>query len=89
MIFEIHVGNVSGFFNNGKYTPCITADFLVPSSVFSKRPKERERYYLFPGQGGRNFRRKQWFILGWTVVAALILGLGLSLVIWWLSRPMH
>jgi hypothetical protein len=57
--------------------------------VFGKRPKERERYYLFPGQGGRNFRRKQLFILGWASAAALIFGLLLALLIWWFSRPLH
>jgi Na+-driven multidrug efflux pump len=40
-------------------------------------------------QGGRNFRRKQWRILGGTVAAALIFGLLLALLIWWFSRPMH
>jgi hypothetical protein len=57
--------------------------------VFNKKPKERERYYLLPGQGGRNFRRKQTFILGWTVVVALLFGGIVAFLIWWFSRPMH
>jgi hypothetical protein len=57
--------------------------------VFGKRSKERERYYLLPGQGGRNFRRKQWRILGGTIAAALIFGLLLAVLIWWFSRPLH
>jgi len=57
--------------------------------VFSKRPKERERYYLLPGQGGRNFRRKQLFILGWTAAAALVFGVLVAVLIWWFSRPLN
>jgi hypothetical protein len=57
--------------------------------VFGKRSKERERYYLLPGQGGRNYRRKQWRILGGTVAVALMFGLLLALLIWWFSRPLH
>jgi hypothetical protein len=55
--------------------------------VSSKSSKERERYYLFPGQGGRNYRRKQWRILGWCAAAALVFGALLALVIWWFSGP--
>ena len=38
----------------------------------SKTSKERERYYLLPGQGGHAYRRKQKFILKWVVLAALV-----------------
>jgi hypothetical protein len=54
-----------------------------------KKPKERERFYLLPGQGGRSFRKKQMLILGWSTAAALIFGSILAAVIWWFSRPMH
>ena len=37
----------------------------------SKPSKERERFYLLPGQGGHAYRRKQRFILKWSVLAAL------------------
>jgi len=57
--------------------------------VFGKRSKERERYYLLPGQGGRNYRRKQRLILGWSSAAALVFGVLLALLIWWFSRPKH
>ena len=43
----------------------------------SKRRKNlrqnRERYYLLPGQGGRAYRRKQIYILKWSVAAGLFL----------------
>jgi hypothetical protein len=57
--------------------------------VFGRKPKERERFYLLPGQGGRNFRRKRNFILGWTAAAALVFGGLVGVLIWWFSRPMH
>jgi hypothetical protein len=57
--------------------------------VFNRKPKERERFYLLPGQGGRNFRRKRNFILGWTAVVALFFGGVAGIFIWWFSRPLH
>lgn len=33
--------------------------------------KERQRFYLLPGMGGRNLRRKRNKILGWSIVAGL------------------
>jgi hypothetical protein len=63
--------------------------FLVERSVFGKRSKERERYYLLPGQGGKSYRRKQMFILKWTAAAALVFGLLAAGLIWWFSNPLH
>jgi len=36
------------------------------------RDKERDRFYLLPGMGGRAFRRKQRLILAWAIAAGLI-----------------
>jgi hypothetical protein len=52
-----------------------------------KKDKPRERFYLLPGQGGRNYYRKQRVILTWAVLVALICGGLLAVVMWWLSRP--
>ncbi len=41
------------------------------------RPKERERYYLLAGMGGRAARRKHKWMLQW----AIITGLGASAVL--------
>lgn len=35
------------------------------------KDKERERYYLLPGQGGRSARRKHRRILLWSIVFGL------------------
>jgi hypothetical protein len=53
---------------------------------FGKKDKSRERFYLLPGQGGRNFRRKQRLIMRWTIATALIFGALLAAVMWWLGR---
>jgi hypothetical protein len=34
-------------------------------------PKERERYYLLPGMGGKAWHRKQRMMLQWSIAAGL------------------
>ena len=53
--------------------------------INSKKP--RERFYLLPGQGGRNFHRKQQRIMRWTILVAVVFGLILAMVMWRLGRP--
>jgi hypothetical protein len=55
----------------------------------SKPGKERERYYLLPGQGGHAYRRKQKFILKWTVLAALGVSAGLAAALYWMNHSRH
>ena len=52
-----------------------------------KSKKPRERFYLLPGQGGRNYYRKQKVIMRWTVAVSLVFAISLGAVMWWLSRP--
>ncbi len=51
------------------------------------RDKEKERYYLLPGMGGRLYRKKQRVIIKWSVIAALVVSVILGAVMYWLSRP--
>ena len=53
----------------------------------NKKKKPRERYYLLPGQGGRNYHRKQLRLIAWAVLVALIFGAVLAALMWWQSRP--
>jgi hypothetical protein len=55
----------------------------------SRRDKEKEksRFYLLPGQGGRAHRRKQLFILTWSTVVALIVAGILAALMFWMDRP--
>jgi hypothetical protein len=54
---------------------------------FRKKSKPRERFYLLPGQGGKNFHRKQRLILFWSVAVSLVCGAVLAGLMWWLSKP--
>jgi hypothetical protein len=48
--------------------------------MFFKRRNKHERYYLFPGMGGKSFRRKQRMFFIWSVVFALVAAGILALV---------
>ncbi len=52
-----------------------------------KRNKATERFYLLPGQGGAAFRRKQKFILAWSIVVGLVLAGLLGAVMYFLNKP--
>ena len=61
-----------------------------PAPVFFlKKDKPRERFYLLPGQGGKNYHRKQQLFRRWAILVALIFGTLMSAVMWWLARPKH
>ncbi len=49
------------------------------------RNKERERFYLLPGMGGRALRRKQRVILRWSIVAGVFTSALLGCILYWLS----
>jgi hypothetical protein len=53
---------------------------------FNKKSKSQHRFYLLPGQGGKNFYRKQKIIMAWTIVVALMFGGILAAVMWWVSK---
>jgi hypothetical protein len=42
------------------------------------RDKEKDRFYLLPGQGGKAARRKQRFILLWSIVFGLLVSAGFA-----------
>ena len=50
------------------------------------KDKERKRFYLFPGQGGRAYRRKQKFIFKCAVAAAILVSLILGGIIYLLNH---
>ena len=52
---------------------------------FSKN-KERERYYLLPGMGGRALRRKQRTMLIWSVIAGTLTSAIVGFLIYLLSK---
>jgi hypothetical protein len=50
------------------------------------KAKERDRYYLLPGMGGRAARRKRRMILQWSIIAGLLASLILAGVLYLMSR---
>lgn len=47
---------------------------------------DQKRFYLLPGQGGRPYRKKQKFILAWSLVAALVVASVLVAAMIWMNR---
>jgi len=52
---------------------------------FSNAKKERERYYLLPGQGGPAARRKHRRFLTWSIVACLVFSALMALAMYLLD----
>ena len=50
------------------------------------RDKEKDRFYLLPGMGGRALRRKRKVILSWSIIAGLFASLVVALVLYVMSR---
>ncbi len=50
------------------------------------RHKPRQRFYLLPGMGGKNLRRKRNVILGWSIAAGLITSGILACILYWMGR---
>jgi hypothetical protein len=55
----------------------------------NKRNKEAERFYLLPGQGGQAFRRKQRFLLKWSIVVGLLVAAVMGALMYFLNKPSH
>jgi hypothetical protein len=53
------------------------------------KDKERERYYLLPGQGGRASRRKNRRILLWAVVFGLVASAICAGLLYLLTNPVR
>jgi len=48
--------------------------------------KERERYYLLPGMGGRSLKRKRKLMLIWGVAMGLVVSVLLAMGLYYLGR---
>ena len=44
--------------------------------------KEKERFYLLPGMGGRNLRRKRRVIMRWSILAGIFTSAALALLLY-------
>ncbi|HYG21918.1 MAG TPA: hypothetical protein VEH04_03985 [Verrucomicrobiae bacterium] len=52
-----------------------------------KRDKERDRFYLFPGMGGRAARAKHRRILNWSIAIGLLVSSIVAICIYLANRP--
>ena len=50
------------------------------------RDRERERFYLLPGMGGRARRQKEFRFLCWSIAAGLTVSAILACVLYWIGR---
>ncbi|MBC8096784.1 MAG: hypothetical protein H7Y43_13325 [Akkermansiaceae bacterium] len=51
------------------------------------RDKERPRFYLLPGMGGRSARAKHKLILQWSIAIGLIVSIAVGAAIYFANRP--
>jgi hypothetical protein len=51
-----------------------------------KSNKERERFYLLPGQGGAEYRRKLKYMLIWSTLLALLFSGALTALFLYMDR---
>jgi hypothetical protein len=54
-----------------------------------KRKKEPERFYLLPGQGGKEYRRKRRVMLTWAAVAALLFSGAMTALFYFMNHAQH
>jgi hypothetical protein len=74
--------------NSTSRAPCGRRRCLLNSGVlFRKKNRPHERFYLLPGQGGKNYHRKQRQLLLWSVIVSLLFGAVLAAGMWYMSRP--
>jgi hypothetical protein len=51
-----------------------------------KKKKERDRFYLLPGMGGRASRRKHWLFLWWAIAAGLATSAVFAGILYWTAH---
>lgn len=52
----------------------------------SKSDKEKKRFYLLPGQGGRAYHRKQMLILKSALIVGLLVSATFALIMYFIYR---
>jgi hypothetical protein len=54
--------------------------------LWFERDKEKQRFYLLPGMGGRALRRKHRRFLGWAIAFGLVVSAVLACALYLISR---
>jgi len=55
----------------------------------SAKDKERHRFYLLPGMGGKALRRKQKVVLKWTIAAGLFFSVVVACLLYVIYRMQY
>ena len=58
----------------------------IPLMSWFERDKEKERFYLLPGMGGRARRQKELRFLRWSIAAGVVVSAIVAIVLYLLSR---
>ena len=58
----------------------------LPQMLWFERDKERERFYLLPGMGGRARRQKERRFLRWSIAAGLLVSAVVAVILYLISR---
>jgi hypothetical protein len=53
--------------------------------LWFRRDKEKERFYLLPGMGGRARRKKEMRFLRWAIAAGLLVSATMAGIMYFLS----
>ena len=64
----------------------VNAAKRMKSLTFFGKEKEKQRFYLLPGMGGRALRRKRKVILQWSIVAGVLASAMVAWVLYTISR---
>ena len=57
-----------------------------PQMLWFERDKERQRFYLLPGMGGRARRQKEMRFLRWSIAAGLLVSAVVACVLYVISK---
>jgi hypothetical protein len=80
MMAMVFMEKFSGFKIPSRASSCDTGMF------FRKPDREKDRFYLLPGQGGRSFRRKNRAFLIASILAALVVSALLALGMYYANK---
>jgi hypothetical protein len=58
----------------------------ISQMLWFERDKERERFYLLPGMGGRARRAKEMRFLRWSVAAGVMVSAIMACILYFISR---
>lgn len=82
-------GVCSATFQKGQMKKDIAARTYESLMNWISRNRERQRFYLLPGQGGRPLRRKRKVFLVWSLIVGMLVSGVIAALIFWSDRASH